>query len=70
MNDQEPAAIINQKIFTRLTPYRVREIVKLMREGRDMDELRNESYGDGKNNLPSLRSMVSSNIRRKGMIFI
>lgn len=68
MNDQEPAAIINQKIFTRLTPYRVREIVKLMREGRDMDELRNESYGDGKNNLPSLRSMVSSNIRRKGMI--
>ncbi|MBU2556647.1 MAG: NAD(P)H-dependent oxidoreductase subunit E [Bacteroidetes bacterium] len=68
MNDQEPAAIINNKIFTRLTPYRIREIVKHMREGKDMDELRNESYGDGKNNLPSLRSMVSSNIRRKGMI--
>ncbi|MDA3942991.1 MAG: NAD(P)H-dependent oxidoreductase subunit E [Bacteroidetes bacterium] len=68
MNDQEPAAIINNKIFTRLTPYRIREIIKHMREGKDMDELRNESYGDGKNNLPSLRSMVSSNIRRKGMI--
>ncbi|MDY0076837.1 MAG: NAD(P)H-dependent oxidoreductase subunit E [Bacteroidales bacterium] len=68
MNDQEPAAIINHKIFTRLTPYRIREIVKQMKEGKNMDELRNESYGDGKNSLPSLCSMVSSNIRRKGMI--
>jgi len=68
MADQEPAALINNKVFTRLTPYRVREIVKHMKEGKNMDELRNESYGDGKNSLPSLRSMVSSNVRRKGMI--
>lgn len=68
MADQEPAALINNKVFTRLTPYRVREIVRHMKEGKSMDELRNESYGDGKNNLPSLRSMVSSNVRRKGMI--
>ena len=26
MNDQEPAAIINNRIFTRLTPFRVKEI--------------------------------------------
>ncbi len=68
MNDQEPAAIINNHVFTKLTPYRVREIVKSMRQGKDMDELINESYGDGKNHLPSLKSMVSSNIRRKGMV--
>jgi [NiFe] hydrogenase diaphorase moiety large subunit len=68
MNDQEPAAIINNRVFTKLTPYRVREIVRYMREGKNMDELINESYGDGKNHLPSLKSMVSSNIRRKGMI--
>lgn len=68
MNDQEPAAIINNRVFTRLTPYRVREIVQYMKESRDMDELINESYGDGKNHHPSLKSMVSSNIRRKGMI--
>ena len=68
MNDQEPAAIINNRVFTRLTPYRVREIVRHMRDGKDMDELINESFGDGKNHLPSLKSMVSSNIRRKGMI--
>jgi len=68
MNDQEPAAIINNRVFTKLTPYRAREIVRYMREGKNMDELINESYGDGKNHLPSLKSMVSSNIRRKGMI--
>lgn len=68
MSDQEPAALINNRVFTRLTPYRVREIIQHMREGRDAEELMNESYGDGKNQLPSMRAMVSSNIRRKGMI--
>ena len=68
MNDQEPAAIINNKVFTRLTPYRVGEIIRCIRSGCKVDELINESYGDGKNQLPSLRAMVSSNIRRKGMI--
>ncbi|HQQ11829.1 MAG TPA: NAD(P)H-dependent oxidoreductase subunit E, partial [Bacteroidales bacterium] len=68
MNDQEPAAIINNKVFTRLTPYRVKEIVRHMRQGLSLDELVNESYGDGKNQHPQLKAMVSSNIRRKGMI--
>lgn len=68
MNDQEPAAIINNKVFTRLTPYRVKEIVRHMRQGLSLDELVNESYGDGKNQHPHLKAMVSSNIRRKGMI--
>ncbi len=68
MNDQEPAAIINNKVFTRLTPYRVREIIRHMRLGKSLDELVNESYGDGRNQHPNLKTMVSSNIRRKGMI--
>jgi len=68
MNDQEPAAIINNKVFTKLTPYRVREIIRHMREGKELDELSNESHGDGKNQHPLLKTMVWSNIRRKGMI--
>lgn len=68
MNDQEPAAIINNMVFTRLTPYRVREIVKHMREGKSLEDIRNESYGDGKNQDPRIGAMVSSNIRRKGMV--
>ncbi|MDO8896298.1 MAG: NAD(P)H-dependent oxidoreductase subunit E [Bacteroidales bacterium] len=68
MNDQEPAAIINNKVFTKLTPYRVREIIRHMREGKELDELSNESHGDGKNQHHLLKTMVWSNIRRKGMI--
>lgn len=68
MNDQEPAAIINNKVFTKLTPYRIKEIVKHIHEGKSIDELSNESFGDGKNQHPLIQSMVSSNIRRKGMI--
>ncbi len=68
MSDQEPAAIINNKVFTKLTPYRVKELVRHIRDGRPIEELATESYGDGKNPHPLLQSLVSSNIRRKGMV--
>ncbi|MFK5854665.1 MAG: NAD(P)H-dependent oxidoreductase subunit E [Bacteroidota bacterium] len=68
MNDQEPAAIINNKMFTRLTPFRVREIVKELREGKAIDELIYEGDGGGKNALPIIHSMVCNNIRRRGAI--
>ncbi len=68
MNDQEPAAIINGKIFTRLTPYRVRELVKDIKEGKDIRELIYEGDGGGRNSLPEIHSMVCNNIRRRGAI--
>ncbi len=66
MNDQEPAAIINGKMFTRLTPYRVRELVKDLKNGKDIRELIYEGDGGGRNALPEIRSMVCNNIRRRG----
>jgi [NiFe] hydrogenase diaphorase moiety large subunit len=68
MNDQEPAAIINNKMFTRLTPFRVKEIVKELRAGKEIDELIYEGDGGGKNALPIIHSMVCNNIRRRGAI--
>ncbi len=68
MSDQEPAAIINNKMFTRLTPFRVKEIVKELREGAAIDELIYEGDGGGKNALPIIHSMVCNNIRRRGAI--
>jgi [NiFe] hydrogenase diaphorase moiety large subunit len=38
MNDQEPAAIINGMVFTRLTPFRVKEIVRDIRDGIEVEE--------------------------------
>jgi NADH:ubiquinone oxidoreductase subunit E len=34
MNDQEPSAIINGKVFTNLTPFRVKELVRACARGR------------------------------------
>ena len=68
MNDQEPAAIINNKIFTRLTPFRVKEIVKELKEGKAINDLIYEGDGGGKNALPIIHSMVCNNIRRRGAI--
>ncbi len=68
MNDQEPAAIINGKMFTRLTPYRVKEIVKDLKGGKDIKELIYEGDGGGRNALPEIHSMVCNNIRRRGAL--
>ena len=66
MSDQEPAAIINGKIFTRLTPYRVRELIRDLKNGKDINELIYEGDGGGRNALPAIHSMVCNNIRRRG----
>ncbi len=68
MNDQEPAAIINNKIFTHLTPYRVKHLVEDMRAGKTTDELMYENFGDGNNADPDVKSMVSNHIRKKSII--
>ena len=68
MNDQEPAAIINNLIFTRLTPFRVKEIVRDIKEGKALEEMYHASYGDGKNASELIRSVVSNNIRKIGPI--
>jgi hypothetical protein len=39
-----------------------------MREGKDVEELMVEGYGDGNNGNKLVRSMVMNNIRRKGPI--
>jgi len=68
MNDQEPAAVINNLIFTRLTPFRVKEIVRDIKEGKALEEMYHASYGDGENASELIRSVVSNNIRKIGPI--
>jgi [NiFe] hydrogenase diaphorase moiety large subunit len=68
MNDQEPAAIINNHIFTRLTPFRVKEIVRDIKEGKNIDDMVVADYGDGENRSDLIKSVVSNNIRKIGPI--
>ena len=70
MSDQEPAALINGQVFPRLTPERARELVAGMRAGKNIDELKGDRYGDGRNAHPLVRTLVQNHIRRRGnMVF-
>jgi [NiFe] hydrogenase diaphorase moiety large subunit len=68
MSDQEPSAIINGSIFKNLTPFRVKEMVKDMRDGKPVQEMYKANYGNGNNSNKAVQSVVENNIRRKGPI--
>jgi len=68
MNDQGPAAIINNILFTNMTPYRVKELVKDLRQGKTLQEAVYESNGDGNNADPDMNTMVCNNIRKASIL--
>jgi len=67
MCDQAPAALVNDKIVTRLSSDSAREIVKSLKENEDEYRL-THMLGDGNNANPLVNSMVSNNIREKGPV--
>jgi [NiFe] hydrogenase diaphorase moiety large subunit len=69
MNDQEPSALINGTVFTRLTPAKAKALVAAMRDGKDVAKLA-VPLGDGANASRSIRSMVRNNIRREGEVIL
>ena len=69
MNDQEPSAIINGVVFTKLTKSKVKGIVAAMKAGRDMAKIVTAT-GDGANRSPLVRAMVTNNIRKKGPVVL
>jgi [NiFe] hydrogenase diaphorase moiety large subunit len=68
MSDQEPAALINGKVFCRLTPFRVKEIIRDLKAGKKLEDIMVEGLGDGANASPEIHTMVQNNIRKKGPI--
>jgi len=68
MNDQEPAAIINGTVFTRLTPFRVKEIIRDIHKGIKVEEMFQASFGDGNNCLELVHAVVNNHIMKKGPI--
>lgn len=68
MSDQEPSAIINGAVFTRLTPFRVKEIVKDIHAGIKVEDMFQASYGDGNNSLELIKAVVNNHIMKKGPV--
>lgn len=68
MSDQEPAALINDVVFTRLTRDKVKALVAGMKAGKEVKDLVAQ-LGDGKNASPEIHAEVRNNIRVKGPVF-
>ena len=66
MNDQEPAAIINGQMFTKLTPAVAKQIVAGLKEGKNVKDLYHQGLGDGNN--AAMGSMVRNNLLKKGEV--
>ncbi len=67
MNDQEPSAIINGVVFTKLTKAKVKGLVAAMKTGQDMQKMV-KTRGDGANQSKLVRAMVCNNIRKRGPV--
>jgi [NiFe] hydrogenase diaphorase moiety large subunit len=67
MNDQEPAALINGAVFTKLTPAKVKILIAGMQAGKDVTDLMAE-MGTEVSDSELLSTMVKDNIRQKGAI--
>lgn len=68
MSDQEPAALINGKVFTNITTFRAREIIRDMKQGRKVEEMFATTFGDGKNASPLIRTIVRNRMKRTGPV--
>jgi [NiFe] hydrogenase diaphorase moiety large subunit len=67
MNDQEPAAVINGVVFTRLTEAAARDLVAAMKTGTPVKDMV-KAYGDGANQSELIRAMVANNVVKKGPV--
>ncbi len=68
MSDQEPAAIVNGKIFPNLSSFRARELIRDIKAGKSLEELVIEGYGDGQNSSEEIKAVVNNNIRKIGPV--
>jgi [NiFe] hydrogenase diaphorase moiety large subunit len=67
MCDQAPAALINDIVFTHLTPKKAREIAKELKKKTDPASLVKRG-GDGNNAHELVRAMVKNNIQKKDAV--
>jgi [NiFe] hydrogenase diaphorase moiety large subunit len=61
MNDQAPAALVNEVVVTRLTPASARQMIKTLRENPEPTKLVTKP-GEGNNAHPLVQAMVDNNI--------
>jgi len=67
MSDQAPAALVNDKVVTKLSSDSARELVRSLRATGDLSRLR-FPLGSGNNSHPLVNATVSRNLRQRGAV--
>ncbi len=67
MSDQEPAALVDNHVFTSLTADKARELIKNIKSGKSIEELVGLT-GEGKNKHELVKAEVKNNIIKTGPI--
>jgi len=68
LSDQEPAMLIGKEVFTRLTPEKITQIIRRLRNGETPDAIVNPTQL-ANDTLAYIHTMVESGIRHKGTVF-
>ncbi|MEK7484403.1 MAG: NAD(P)H-dependent oxidoreductase subunit E [Planctomycetota bacterium] len=69
MCDQEPACLINETVFTQLTPEKIKKLVQEIRENKQLFQMVTPSE-DGRNAHPFLRTEIKNNIQQRGPVLL
>lgn len=68
LSDQEPAMMVDEVVFTHLTPEKVRDIVSRLRQGESLDNIVNpQGFNPGE--AAYVDALVKDNIRSRGAVF-
>jgi [NiFe] hydrogenase diaphorase moiety large subunit len=68
LSDQEPAMMIDDVVFTRLTPNKISDIITRLKQGQSPEKIANPQRL-ANNTLAYVENLVESNIRQSGSVF-
>ncbi|MCF6353904.1 MAG: NAD(P)H-dependent oxidoreductase subunit E [Candidatus Polarisedimenticolaceae bacterium] len=68
LSDQEPAMMVDEVVFTRLTPEKVKDIITRLRQGASAEEVANPDRKD-RRDAAYVDTLTSDNIRVRGPVF-
>lgn len=68
VSDQEPAMLIDQVVFTRLTPEKVASIIKQLKQGKSAEDIVNINQSS-KDTIAYIHNNVDANIQKGGPVF-
>jgi [NiFe] hydrogenase diaphorase moiety large subunit len=67
LSDQEPAMMVDEVVFTNLTPEKVRQVITQLKQGKRAAEIANPAGEDSKN-IAYVEAMVAENIRTESRV--